>query len=40
MQIMRDEPITAPSGISSGTWIGLFLSLVEVVILLPKPGYR
>jgi hypothetical protein len=39
MQIMRDEPVTVPSGISNGTWIGLFLSLLEAVILLPKPGY-
>ena len=37
MQIMRDKPTTVPSGISNGTWIGLFLSLVGVVILLPKP---
>jgi len=40
MQIMRDEPITAPSGISNATWIGLFLSLVRVVILLSKPGSK
>ena len=37
---MRDEPITTPSRISNGTWIGFFLSLVGMVILLPKPGYR